>query len=111
MNCIKLSSISIPNCKTISAAAFFSTNISILSLPKCEYIYNLAFSGCSTLQSLYLLGSSCPTLEAISAFTSTPILDSSYTGVFGSIYVPSSLYSLYIIAPQWRALSQRLVSM
>ncbi len=44
--------------------------------------------------SVYLLASNVVTI-ASTAFDSTPMVDSSYTGTFGTIYVPSSLLSLY----------------
>ena len=52
-------------------------------------------------------------LQNINAFTSTPI--SNYTtstgGVYGSIYVPESLYSSYIASTNWVTYSDRFVSL
>ena len=83
------------------------------SFPKVTVIGSSAFNHCHNLLSLYLLGSSIPTLSNINAFGNTPI--STYTtstgGVYGSIFVPESLYSNYIAATRWSTYSARIVSL
>jgi hypothetical protein len=64
--------------------------------------------GCIQLGALFITASSVPTLSA-SAFQSTPIVNSTFLSSFGSIYVPSSLYSAYISANNWSAFSARIV--
>ena len=85
--------------------------LSIVSLPQVTEINRYAFVNCYNLLSLYLLGSSIPSLVA-TAFRSTPI--SNYTtstgGVYGSIFVPASLYSDYLVASGWSVYSARIVS-
>ena len=111
-HCSSLASISLPQATTIGEYAFddCETLISI-SLPQVTIIEHFAFAYCYNLLSLYLLGSSIPTLTT-TAFNSTPI--STYTtstgGIYGSIYVPASLYSDYLIASGWSTYSERIVS-
>ena len=113
-SCQNLTSINLLECTSIGNSVFDGCySLTMVSLPKCIYIGNYAFNYCYNLLSLYLLGSSVPTLSNISAFKSTPI--SNYTtstgGVYGSIYVPASLYSNYITATNWSIYSARIVSM
>lgn len=66
-----------------------------MSLPVCSYIGSYAFEKCSALQSLYLLSTAVVSLDDSNAMRSTPLSVSTYTGSFGSIYVPSSLLTAY----------------
>lgn len=109
-----LTSASIYSTSTISGILYSyafreAKNLSIVS----GYIKSIpsgVFVGCSNLYALYLLNvnSSITPLNvsAYAAFSGTPI----YNGL-GSIYVPSSLYSTYISATNWVALSSAFVSM
>ncbi len=97
---------------SIYAGAFaYCYRLSLVSLPVVSKISTCAFAFCYNLLSLYLMGSSIPSLVT-TAFYSTPI--STYTtstgGVHGSIYVPASLYSNYITATGWSLYSERIVS-
>lgn len=99
--------------QTISTQAFAGcSSLATASFPKVTTIGNSAFSRCRMLLSLYLLGSSVPTLANVTVFSSTPI--SGYTthtgGTYGSIYVPASLYNTYITATNWQSYSARIVS-
>ena len=110
--CSKLTTTNFDACETVASYAFYRcASLSTISLPKCKSIVMGAFSGCYNLLSVYLLGSSIPTFY-INAFTSTPISDytTSTGGVYGSIFVPSSLYNSYITATGWSAYSSRFVS-
>lgn len=112
--CIRLAEVSVPNLHTISAQAFAGcSSLSTLSLPKASYMGSYQFRYCVRLISLYFMGSSIPTLANSNAFSSTPIGGyTNYTsGVYGSIFVPSSLYSQYIVANNWSNYSARIVSM
>ena len=84
-----------------------------LNWTSATQISNRAFSQCYNLLSFYLLGPTVLPLQNINAFATTPI--SNYTtstgGVYGSIYVPESLYSSYITATNWATYSARFVSM
>ena len=57
------------------------------------------------------MGSSLCSLLNTNAFNATPI--STYTastgGVYGSIYVPESLYDSYIVSTNWITYSSRFV--
>ena len=113
-SCSSLSSINMPACTLIEARAFQNCyNLSIASFSNTiTEIGANAFERCYNLISLYLLGSSVPLLTNYGLFSSTPISDytTSTGGVYGSIYVPSSLYNAYIIASGWSNYSSRIVS-
>ena len=111
--CYSLTAASFPVATIIGSNAFqYCSALTTASFPSAMSIGSYAFRNCYNLLSLYLLGSSVPTLTNISAFASTPI--SNYTtstgGVYGSIYVPASLYSSYITATNWTRFSSRFVS-
>lgn len=111
--CSALTSVDLPKVKTVSSGAFQDCGyIQMASFPMLSNIGSNAFCYCVRLTSLYLLGSSVPTLANVNAFANTPISD--YTtntdGVYGSIYVPTSLYSSYISALRWSSFSARFVS-
>ena len=111
--CSNLTSVSLPMCQIISQAVFTScTNLSVISLPMCTTISTGAFSYCYHLLSVYLLGSSVVSLVNTNAFNITPISNTTTStgGVYGSIYVPSSLYASYIVATNWASYSSRFVS-
>ena len=44
------------------------------------------------------------------ASASTPMVNSTYTGSFGSIYVPASLVDSYKASANWSALSDRITA-
>ena len=126
-----------PLCTQISYAAFASTNVHSTSFPLCTTIYGsisssmatfrttllssisfpqlsllatgYIFAGCTKLTSIYIMASSVCKLSTASAFKYTPITDSTYTGTFGSIYVPSSLLASYKAATNWKTISARIV--
>lgn len=113
-NCSMLESLSIPVASYIYNYAFSTCKkLSTLFLPSVQSIAANAFLSCTTLLSLYLLYSSRCNLSASNAFTNTPI--AGYTadtgGVYGSIFVPASLYSNYITATNWVTFSSRFVSL
>lgn len=111
--CDNLNSVIFPQVNTISSYAFrWCINLSIASFPKCTYIASWGFDSCYNLLSLYLLGSSVVGLNSINVFNSTPISNrtTSTGGVYGSIYVPASLYNSYITATNWSDYSARIVS-
>ena len=114
-NCTLLSNISIPKAHTFSSSAFRSCyELSALSLPKASIFTPAVFYFCSKLISLYLMGSSVCKLSATAynTFLGCPIYDSTVNNnVYGSIYVPSSLYATYIASTNWVTLSSRFVSM
>lgn len=108
--CTKLSSVNPLACTELSIYAFSGCMaLSTISLPACTLINNYAFSGCRSLMSVYLMGNSVCTLSGSIVFTNTPMLNSTYTGAFGSIFVPASLLTQYQSATNWATLSSRFV--
>ena len=74
----------------------------------------MVFSNCSRLLSLYLLGAASYYNGYNSSFLNgTPISNNTtYTdGVYGSIYVPASYYSMYISTRGWSNYASRIVSL
>lgn len=110
--CNTLTSIYLPELTYLAQGVFSSCiNLSTASFPKCSYLSSSCFQLCYNLLSLYLMSTSVVKLSQSNAFTSTPI--SNYTGstngVYGSIYVPSSLLTQYQSATNWTYYSSRLV--
>ncbi len=111
--CSSLTTINLPICEKIGSSAFGSCyEIQTMSFPSCTTIGSGAFTRCRKLIELRLEGSSVAKLEYSTAFSSTPIAGytTSTGGVYGSIYVPSSLYSIYISSTNWIYFSSRFVS-
>lgn len=112
-SCINLEETSFPLVTFVGSSAFYGCQkLSTISLPKAYSIYSSAFQNCYNLLSLYLMGSTVVKLSNINALSSTPIrgYTTSTGGVYGSIFVPSSLYSSYIVATAWSMVSARFVS-
>lgn len=109
--CSSLTAADFPKCTSIGSYAFaYCRSLTVVSFPSCTSIGISAFRSCYNLISLYLTGSSIPTLGS-SAFYSTPLdAYSASAGQYGSIYVPSSLYNSYKTATNWSAYSSRFVS-
>lgn len=134
-SCSSLSSINLPNVQSIGSYAFTNcSSLSEINLPMISSLGNYTFSGCINLHTISLSGTissigtwtfaNCSKLLSVylntssvigvntNAFVFTPISD--YTtatgGVYGTIYVPSSLYSSYLIATGWSVYSARLAS-
>ena len=98
---------------SIGYGAFaYCVSLTAVSIPACTTIGSYAFQACYNLLSLYLTGSSVAKLNYSNAFSSTPIAGytTSTGGVYGSIFVPSSLYSTYIASTNWTYFSSRFVS-
>ena len=109
--CSNLSTASFPSCTMIGTGAFSRcSNLGTVSLPVCTMIDANAFAYCYNLFSLYLLGSSLASLANKNAFLSTPI-STSTDGVYGSIFVPASLYNSYISATNWSYYQARIVGL
>ena len=129
--CSRIKTVNLPNVTSTATGAFsYLTTCSQYSLPKLAYVGSntfvsnwaltaitlpavttisaYAFRYCSNLMSLYLTGSTVPTLNA-SAFLNMPF-SVSVNSVYGSIYVPSSLYNTYSTATNWATYKNRLVS-
>ncbi len=110
--CHSLTIASFPSVSFISNYAFaYCRSLTTASFPNATTINSCAFTYCRNLLSFYLLGSSVPTLGT-DVFSSTPIdgYTDSTAGVYGSVFVPSSLYDQYIVATNWSLYSDRIVS-
>lgn len=126
-----------PLCSIINNGAFYDTSLTYANFPLCQTLLgsttstrttfkcpittisfpNLTtistgyvFYGCSQLMSIYLTNSVVCSLNTASAFNNTPIVNSTYTGAFGSIYVPASLLASYKAASNWKTISNRITS-
>ena len=109
--CSSLSDISFPNCRIIMSSAFaYCSKLDNASFPMCSIIYQNAFRNCSNLYSIYFLSTSYVTLSNYNAFSYTPISTSS-NGIYGSIYVPSSMLNSYKTRTNWTRYSSRFVGM
>lgn len=112
--CTKLSSIYLPNVISIGSSAFtFCSSLTTASFSKVTSIAASAFRGCTRLVSLYLTGGNISQVPSLgtSVFYSTPIGGySAVAGQYGSVFVPSSLYSSFLTATNWKTISSRIVS-
>lgn len=109
--CSKLTSAIFPSAKLVYSSAFYGcSSLSIAEFNALTNIYSSAFYGCNKLMDLYLMGSSRATLQNAAVFYGTPMSLSTYTGTFGSIYVPTSLVTSYKTAAYWSVYSARIVS-
>ena len=113
--CSGLSDVIFQNCWSIvghgNYGAFERAGMSVVSLPTCRYIGDRAFMSCFSLTSLYLTGGSYVSLPSQRALWSTPLSLSTYTGDFGSIYVPASMLTDYQSMANWSVYSSRFVGM
>jgi hypothetical protein len=116
--CKALTEIVLPKCSAIHTSAFQQcTSLTNVYLGKnCSFSVGLAkfsaraFSSCYNLMKLVLYYSNLATLENVNTFSYTPIADSSYTGAFGSIYVPASLVDAYKSATNWATYADRITA-
>ena len=111
-NCTSLTTASFPNCTSVGGYAFSKCSaLTTISLPKCASFGMYVFSSCYNLISLYLDQVSAVPTFSTGMFNSTPISTySTVAGRYGSIFVPSSLYSAFTTATSWSAYSARMVS-
>lgn len=110
-SCSALATIYAPSLKTIGTSAFRRClSLSSISFPSLESIDGYAFDFCNSLMSVYLFGSSMPSISTTDIFRETPIINS-VNNVYGSIYVPASLYDSYISAPNWSYYKNRIVGL
>jgi len=109
--CTSLENISFPKCSMLNYYAFNNcTNLTSAEFSVCNYIHNGVFSNCSKLTTLVLNYSSVATLNNVGAFKNSPMSVSTYTGTFGSIYVPASLVDAYKSATNWTTYADRITA-
>ena len=96
-SCYSLSQVSLPVCSFIGNYVFqYCSSLTQIGLPVCSYIGYSAFANCSLLNTITLGWSSvCDILESL-VFNKTGITSST-----GSIFVPSSLVSVYKSTTHW----------
>ena len=114
MSCTNLSEVSVPALTSLGQSAFVNCYaLKMISLPVVTNISaSSIFAGCSKLESVYMrLGLSASTVPTIKSniFNTTPIVNSTYLGYFGSIYVLSSMLDKYQSATNWVNFSARMV--
>ena len=110
--CTNLKSVDIPNLTGIPNNAFAQcSSIKTISFSKVTTIGSWAFNQCSRLSSVYLLASSVVSIASSNVFDATAILNANIYGVYGSIFVPESLYSSYLTTTKWTYFSTRLASL
>ena len=110
--CTTLEEVNLPNVQQFSGYVFTNCySLRCVSVPICSIFSSYVFMKCYNLISLYLTGvSSIPTFGNY-MFSSTPISNySTSAGRYGSIFVPSSLYTAFTTATGWTAYSARMVS-
>ena len=109
--CSSLTTVNMPELLSIYGSAFTRcSRLATVSFPKARYIQTNAFNACSSLMSAYFLASSVASLYGTNAFAGTPMSNSTYTGSFGSIYVPASLVDAYKSAMNWMSYSDRITA-
>ena len=109
--CYRLTSVNFPACTNVGGGAFaYCSSLTYVNLPACMYIHTTAFHSCKSLMKVILGNSSIVSLPYSNAFDSTPMVNSTYTGNFGSIYVPASLVASYKTAANWSYFADRITS-
>ena len=108
--CYQLESVYVPNLESAGNYTFYQcSKLQAIELPKITTLPSYCFAECHSLISLYLLGDAVVSLTSTTTFNGTPIVSTSYTGTYGSIYVPSSLLTTYQSANRWSSISARIV--
>lgn len=110
--CISLSTVSFPLCTTISSHAFEQCEqLTSVSLPVCTNIDRFAFASCYSLTHIYLLGNSVARLSNSNCFEGTPIYPNASGSVSGSIFVRASLLTAWQASNVWSVFSSRFVGL
>ena len=110
--CFTLESANLPACEFIGSSAFQEcSELRTASLPVCSWIESSAFNRCVNFTALYLTRVANVTALRNYALSSTPIGGySEVAGRYGSVYVPSSLHSRFVVATNWASISSRIVA-
>ena len=109
-SCSVLMDVSLPALQTLGQSAFFSCpNLNTVRFSALSTIGSSAFANCYYLRSVYLLGTSVPSLANVNAFENTP-LSNTYQGIQGSIYVPASMISNYRATRGWSLYASRITA-
>lgn len=111
LNCSNLTYISLPSCSYLYSNCFKGcSKLQMLDLPKGRYFYGYSlFSGCRSLEAIYLTSTTYVTLSYSNAFYNCPLSNSTYLGYYGSIFVPSTMLASYKTRANWSYYSSRIV--
>ena len=106
-----LSDVDVKYVDTVCSGAFEGcSNLTDIYLPACRRLSSYAFSGCNKLSALILKNTSVVSIYNTTVLSNTPIVNSSYTGQYGSVYVPASLVASYKRSTTWSYFSSRITS-
>ena len=106
-----LSDVDVKYVDTVFSRAFEGCSVlTDIYLPVCRKLSSYAFSGCNKLSALILKYTSIVSIYNMDVLSNTPFVYSSYTGQYGSIYVPASLVSYYKKSTTWSYFSSRITS-
>lgn len=109
--CVALTSADFPLVTGIGSHAFRAcNNIAMVSLPSLASISNSVFYSCRALESAYIFANSVPT-AGTGFFGASPMVNSSYLGHYGTIFVKASLLDSFKTATGWGAYSARMVGL
>jgi hypothetical protein len=108
-SCYKLSNINdiYASCSTTSYMFRQCSALKSIAINTNNIGYS-TFDRCISLESVYILTVSSKISLSANAFSSTPIINSSYLGYYGSVYVPSKALNYIQSATNWVSLSSRL---
>ena len=110
MSCYKLKDIDFIIRNVYDGFAYCSSLESVSYGGSSAIQYRSAFYGCSKLERIDVLGISIP-LSYKDCFYNTPMSNSTYTGNWGSIYVPSSRVAWYKASTNWITYSDRITAL
>ena len=112
--------ISCPNLQTLSYATFMgNTNVEEIFIPlvtgfptSTNATYQKMFAQSPKLSKITILNSAC-TMNSryAAALASTPFMDSSYLGYYGSFYVPNKWLASYKARANWSKMSDRITAL
>lgn len=95
MNCLDITTVTLPQCLTIQIDAFANcTNLSQLTIPKCTYLYGL--NNCSAITFIDLSQASSVTQVG----ATTPWFSNAQL----KIRIPKSLYTAFLVTSPWNTL-------
>lgn len=110
--CSKLPVVNMPAVVSLSNSVFMSCwSLSYAKFSKLASIGQSTFRNCSRLAVLNFQDcSTVPRLGNVQTFYDTPMSTSTVLGQWGSIYVPSSLYSTWTTSTNWVTYKNRITS-
>lgn len=108
--CTSLKDVNIPICTSLGNNVFYQcSQLSSINLPAVSYIGNSVCYNCNNLTTVIIGTSNC-SLGGSRAFYGTPMYSSTYTGNWGSIYVPADYVESYKTRTNWTYYASRITS-